>query len=150
MNFIEYILHEQHQLSLYVTPEPPMPKPLTPVRKGTYDKKQKLHHSTFYNIPKPPISKPLIPLEDKISIFLQTPMKKVIFSPELGFIKHKTRRTKAAVIQTAASIHYKRLQKKRDEGEEMRWKGWEKKDKIGGMRGEGEGKNERGEMRGKR
>ena len=75
-------------------------------------------------------------------------MKEVIPSPELGFIKRKTRRTKAAVIQTATSTHHKRLQKKRNEGEEMRWKGWEKKDKRGGMRGEGEGKDERGEMRG--
>ncbi len=47
-------------------------------------------------------------------------MKEVILSPELGFIKRKTRQTKAAVIQTAASMRHKRLQKKRDEGEEMR------------------------------
>ncbi len=75
-------------------------------------------------------------------------MKEVILSPELEFIKRKTRRTKAAVIQTATNMRHKQLQKKRDEGEEMRWKGWEKKDKRGGIRGEGEGKDERREMRG--
>ena len=45
-------------------------------------------------------------------------MKEVILSLELGFIKRKTCRTKAAVIKTAASTCQKRLQKEIDERDE--------------------------------
>ncbi len=50
-------------------------------------------------------------------------MKKVIPLPELGFIKHKTCQTKAAVIKTVANTRHRRLRKekdKRNEREEMR------------------------------
>ena len=63
----------------------------------------------LYNTPEPPTPEPLTPLKDRITIFLQTPMKEVIPSPELGFIKRKTRRTKVAVVKTAASMRHKRL-----------------------------------------
>ena len=36
-------------------------------------------------------------------------MKEFIPSPELGFIKRKTRRTKVAVVKTTASMHHRRL-----------------------------------------
>ena len=49
-------------------------------------------------------------------------MKEDIPSPELEFIKRKTRQTKAEVIKTAASTSQKRLQKEIDERDK-----WEKK-----------------------
>ena len=108
-NFIEHISHEQHRLSLYITPEPPTPEPLTSIKSDTYNKNRKLRRPTLYNTPEPPIPEPLTPLKNRITIFLQTPMKEVIPSPELGCFKRKTRRTKVAVVKTTASMYHKRL-----------------------------------------
>lgn len=47
-------------------------------------------------------------------------MKEVILLPELRFIKHKTRRIKAIVTQTATNMNHKRLRKTRNEKDEMR------------------------------
>lgn len=67
-------------------------------KKDIYNKKQKLRHLTLYNTPELYISKFFILFKDKISIFLQRLMKKVISLLELGFIKYKTCQTKAIII----------------------------------------------------